>query len=242
MIDLYGDALASSFKAILTMRLIKVAALLAGLIAGVGINDAHAGLYSYGSYGFSGSNVHVSDPSLGIANEYGGAGLITLNGPFSLNAYCVDLADWLLASGTYNFGVDPATDPNLAGTSSITGDSKIADISALIFNGQNSAAVQLAIWETEYGAAASFTPDDSSLQQVADQYLANATTSWTVPSNFDLYELTAADGPANQTLVYLADPPSSVREPGTLALLGGALFLVAFAGRRQHWTAAMAPG
>jgi hypothetical protein len=223
------------------MRLIKVTALLAGLIAGVGITDAHAGLYTYGSYGFSGSNVHFSDASLGIANEYGGAGLITLNGPFVIDAYCVDLSDWLLGSGTYNFGVNPATNPNLTGTSTITGDSKLADISALIFNGQNSAAVQLAIWETEYGAAASFTPDDGSLQQVADQYLTDASTSWTVPSNWDLYELTPANGPANQTLVYLADPPSPVSEPGTLVLFGGAVFLIAIAGQRRPWTAAMAP-
>jgi hypothetical protein len=241
MIDLYEGAITSDFKAIFMKRLIKAAALLAGLIAGVGITEAHAGLYTYGSYGFSGSNVHFSDPSLGIVNEYGGAGLITLNGPFSLNAYCVDLADWLLGSGTYNFGVNPATDPNLAGTSSITDDSKIADISALIFNGQNSAAVQLAIWETEYGAAASFTPDDGSLQSLADQYLTAAATSWTVPSNIDLYELTAV-GPANQTLVYLADPPSPVREPGTLALLGGAIFLIALTGQRRTRAAAMAPG
>jgi hypothetical protein len=224
------------------MRLIKVTALLVGLIAGVGISEAHAGLYTYGSYGFSGSNVHFSAPSLGIANEYGGSGLITLNGPFSINAYCVDLSDWLLGSGTYNFGVNPATDPNLTGTSSITSDSKIADIGALIFNGQNAAAVQLAIWETEYGAAASFTPDDGSLQSLASQYLTDASTSWTVPSNFDLYELTAANGQTNQTLVYLADPPSPVREPGTLALLGGALFMIAFAGQRRPWTAALAPG
>lgn len=223
------------------MRLIKVTALLAGLIAGTGITDAHAGLYSYGSYGFSGSNVHFSDPSLGIANEYGGSGLITLNGPFSIDAYCVDIADWLLGSGTYNFGVNPATNPNLTGTSSITGDSKIADISALIFNGQDPAAVQLAIWETEYGSAASFTPDDGSLQQTADQYLTDASSSWTVPSNFDLYELTAADGQTNQTLVYLMDPPSLVREPGSLILLGGAIFLIAITAQRRPWTAAMAP-
>jgi hypothetical protein len=232
------------------MRLIKITALIAGLIAGAGITEAHAGLYTYGSYSFSGSNVHFSDSSLGITNEYGGAGLITLNGPFPINAYCVDLSDWLLGSGTYNFAVDPATDSNLTGISSITGDSKIADISALIFNGQNSAAVQLAIWETEYGTAANFTPDDGSLQQVASQYLTNASTSWTVPSNWDLYELTAVGGQPNQTLVYLADPPSPVTEPGTFALLGGAIFLLAMTAQRRLgasfraslWATSMAPG
>jgi hypothetical protein len=222
------------------MRLIKVTALLAGLVAGAGITDAHAGTYSYASYGFSGSNVHFSDASLGIDNEYGGSGVITLNGSFTLNAYCVDLSDWLLGSGTYNFGVNPATDANLTGKSSITGDSKIADISALIFNGTNSAAVQLAIWETEYGSAASFTPDDPGLQAQASAYLTDAETIWTVPSNFDLYELTAANGQPNQTLVYLADPPSTVQEPGTLVLLGGAILMTGFFGQRRSW-AAVAP-
>jgi hypothetical protein len=222
------------------MCLIKVTVLIAGLIAGIGITEARAGLYSYDSYGFSGSNVHFSDASLGIGNEYGGAGLITLNGPFPINAYCVDLSDWLLGSGTYNLGVDPATDPNLTRNSSIIGDSKIADISALIFNGQNPAAVQLATWETEYGAAADFTPDDGSLQQIVSQYLVDASSRWTVPSNRDLYELSAA-GPANQTLVYLADPPSPVTEPRTLALLGGAIFLIAITAQRRSWASSMAP-
>ncbi len=220
------------FKANIGMRLIKITALLAVLVAGVVATDAHAGPYTYSSYGFSGSNVHFSDAGLGINNEYGGAGAITLNGPFTITAYCVDLADWLLGSGTYNLAGNPAANPNLAGVSSITGDSKIADITNLVYNGTNSAAVQLAIWETEYGSAASFNPDDSTLQAQASTYLTDAETVWHSPSNIDLFELNAANGQTNQTLVYLADP---VPEPATLALLGAAIFLIGIFRHRHSW-------
>jgi hypothetical protein len=54
------------------IRLIKVTALVAGLIASAGIFDAHEGRYPYGSYVVSGSNAQFSDASFGIAREYGG--------------------------------------------------------------------------------------------------------------------------------------------------------------------------
>jgi len=94
------------------MRLIKVSALLAGIIAGAGITDAHAGLSAYRSSCFSASGGQFSDPSQGIANEcianeYGGAGEIILNGPDPRSVWRVDLSDRLPGSGTYNFGVNP---------------------------------------------------------------------------------------------------------------------------------------
>jgi PEP-CTERM motif len=216
------------------MRPSMIATILAGFFTlGGGISTASAGVYSYGSYNFSGGNVHFSDASLGIDNYYGGAGLITLNGSPVMAAYCVDIGDWLSPSGSYNIGVNPATNPNLIGNSSITGDSKIADIGALIFNGGNAAAVQLAIWETEYGSAASFTPDDGSSQTLADTYLDDAKTIWSVPANFTLFELTPADGQVNQSLVYLFDAPAPVPEPGTFTLLGGGLLLTGLLVRRR---------
>jgi PEP-CTERM motif len=216
------------------MNRILIAPLLAGLaLGGAGVTAAYAGTYSYGSYGLTGSNVTLSDPSLGIFKEYGGAGLITLYGSPVMTGYCIDISAWLAETGTFNLGADPAADPNLAGSSSITGDSKIADIGALISNGSNPAAVQLAIWETEYGSAATFTPDDPTLQSVAAGYLADAQSGWTVPSNFSLFELTPVDGQANQALVYLIDPPATVPEPGTLALVSGAILLTGFALRRR---------
>jgi hypothetical protein len=212
------------------MRLIKTMALLAGLAFGCDIGAANAGTYSYSSYGFSGSNVHFSDPSLGIVNEYGGAGLIILNGSPIMNAWCVDIADWLLQPGTYNVGVDPATDVNLAGVSSITGHGKIADIGALIHNGTNYAAIQLAIWETEYGSSATFSPDDQGLQGIANTYLSYLQSSWTLPADLALYELTPADGQPNQRLVYLAPVP----EPGTLVLLSSGVFLTGMVAKRRR--------
>jgi len=209
------------------VRPILIATILAGFIVGGGISTANAGVYSYDSYDFSGGNVHFTDASLGIANEYAGAGLITLNGSSVIRAYCVDIAHWLLPSGTYNVGIDPATNPNLTG-------SMIAAIGALIYNGDNFGAVQLAIWKIEYGAAASFTPDDTGLLTLADTYLENVKNTWSVPPNLALFELTPVDGQVNQTLVYLADPPASVPEPGTLTLLGGGLLMTGLVARRRR--------
>jgi hypothetical protein len=215
------------------MRISQSLTLIACILAAGTIgSSANAGTLTYNGYGFTGENVHVSDAALGINNEYGGAGLITLNAPVPFQAYCVDIADWLLSAGTYTNGIDPTSDPNLPGTSSITGDSKLADIGALIGNGTDVAAVQLAIWETEYGSAAIFTPDDPGLQAVASLYLANAEDGlWTAPAGSALYLLVGADGRPNQTLIY--DP---VPEPNTVAVLGSAIFLLGCAGRRRRRT------
>jgi hypothetical protein len=215
-------------------RLIKVTAVFASLMATAGIPAANAGAYSYNGYSVDGSNVLVSDASLGIANEYGGSGLIMLNGSPPMTAFCVDISDYLNWSGSFNTGVDPTTDPNLAGISSITGGSKLADIAALIYNGRDPAAVQLAIWETEYGSGATFIPDDPGLQTEVNAYLTDVEILWTMPSNFALYELTAADGQPNQTLIYLADPPNDVPEPGTFALLGGAVLVTGWLAKRRR--------
>lgn len=213
------------------MRLIRLLTVLAGLVACCRlVPAANAGTFTYNSYGFSGENVHISDSLLGVDNEYGGAGLITLDGSSALSAYCVDIADWLLTSGTYNSGVNPAANPNLAGLSSFTGHTKIADIAALIANGTNDAAIQVAIWDTEYGSAVTITPDDSGLQAVANTYLSDLRTIWAAPANFSLDELTPANGQTNQTLVYLARIP----EPASMVALGLALSAVGYLRARRQ--------
>lgn len=213
------------------MRILKVTAILAGLaVFGGHTTSANAGTFTYQSYGFSGENVPITDISLGVNSEYGGAGLITLNGSSTIAAYCVDIADWLLGSGTYNTGVNPAANPNLAGLSSFTGHGKIADIGALIANGGNAAAVQVAIWEAEYGAAVTITPDDQHLQAVATAYLTDLQTLWTVPNSLRLMELTAAGGQTNQTLVYMVPAP----EPGTVAVLGSAMITIGYVRKRRQ--------
>jgi len=227
------------------MRIRVITTIFAGFMAGAGFaGHAHADTFSYNGYSLGGGeNLHVTDAALAIDNEYGGAGLIGLNGSYTIQAYCVDLADWLLSSGSYITNVNPLVNPNLRGTSSITGDSKITDINALIANGGNFAAVQLAIWETEYGAAASFTPDDSGLQAVATGYLTNIENgSWTGLGGQTIAELSPVDGVANQTLVYLTAATnvlgsstslSSVPEPTTLALLGAGVVMIGGVRKRR---------
>jgi hypothetical protein len=213
------------------VRIVKATAILAALVVlGGHTTGARAGTFTYQNYGFSGENVHITDVSLGINNEYGGAGLITLNGSSAITAYCVDIADWLLGSGTYNTGVNPTSNPNLAGLSTYTGHSKIADIGALIANGSNDAAVQVAIWETEYGAAVTITPDDQQLQAVANTYFTDLQTLWIVPYSLSLMELTPAGGQTNQTLVYMARAP----EPASMAILGSAIITLGYVRKRRQ--------
>jgi PEP-CTERM motif len=203
------------------MRLFRPAIVAVCVLGGMGFAAvANAGAYTYNGYGFSGENVHITDTLLGVENEYGGAGLITLDGSSAIMAYCVDIADWLLSAGTYNSGVNP----NLAGLSSFTGHSKLADITALIAHGTNFAAVQVAIWETEYGSNLTITPDDSGLRAVANTYLADLSGLWTVPAGITLLELSPLAGQTNQTLVYV----SVIPEPGSIVLLGSAIAAIGY--------------
>jgi hypothetical protein len=213
------------------MRLIKLTTIAVAIGACGGFaTAADAGTITYSSYGFSGENVHITDTLLGVYNEYGGAGLITLNGASVISGYCVDISDWLLNAGTYHTGVNPSFDPNLSGVSSITGHSKIADIGALMLDGSNAAAVQLAIWETEYGAAVTITPDDAGLQTVAAAYLTNLQSQWTLPADRVVRELTPANGQTNQDLVYLAPVP----EPASVGLLGSAMLALGYIRKRRQ--------
>jgi hypothetical protein len=97
---------------------------------------------------------------------------------------------------------------------------------------------------SEYGAAATFTPDDSGLQAVATTYLADVKdNTWGVPNGY-LTELTAAYGQTNQTLVYMsADPTlrlhtdaalSSVPEPATMAVLSSGMLMLSCVRMRRH--------
>jgi hypothetical protein len=212
------------------VRIVKVTAILVGLVVSAGFAaGAHAGTFTYQSYGFSGENVHITDTALGVNNEYGGAGLITLRGSSAIEAYCVDIADWLLGAGSYNTGINPSSNPNLAGVSAYTGHSKVADIAALIANGTNYAATQVAIWETEYGSAVTITPDDPSLQGVANSYFTDLQTQWSVPGNQRLLELTSVVGQTNQTLAYMVPAP----EPASVAILGSAMIAFGYLQRRR---------
>jgi hypothetical protein len=192
---------------------------------GLTTTAASAGTLNYTSYGVTNAqNVHITDPALGVNNEYGGAGQIVLyNGSTPVfEAWCVDIQDWLSVSGTYTTGSSPSS----------AGLSPPADreIGALIYAYNTnasvnsvynaSAAIQLAIWQIDYGSGLLLNPDNSALTALADQYVADVSPggSWTLPSNWDL-DILYANIPGhqgNQNLAYVTDVP--VAEPGTLML------------------------
>ena len=207
------------------LRNMAVVALMSGTVMGV----AQAGEITYTGYSLLGTNVHITDlPS--VNNEYAGSGLITLTGGIGtpISVFCVDVFDWLAGGGTFNTA-NPATDPNLTGNSFFTGDTKIADIGALIFNGMElianpqggtsaeiATAIQNDIWLTEYGNNVSVTPDDSAVNGLATTYLADLSdAAWTMPSGYALNEITPANGEVNQSQVYLTEVP----EPASVMVL-----------------------
>jgi PEP-CTERM motif len=203
----------------------------AGLLLTSGIaTRAQAGAtFAYTSYSVTGDNVTVIDPTVGI-NEGADAGLITLHGAGSMTmaGYCVDILDRLLGSATYNTAINAATNPNLT-------SGMIRTISALVAHtnstASNDAAIQIAIWETEYGNAIRFSGDVADVT-AANADLLNVTNgTWAAPSNQMLEEVTPYGASANQTLVYLVADP--VPEPMSMALLGSGLFGIGMIRRRR---------
>jgi len=208
--------------------------------------SALAGTLSYDGYSVTDEqNVTIR---LGASpSEYGGAGqigLATAGGTF--NAWCVDVDDWLQWSGTYLAGASPAA----AGLST----AKAAAIAALIANfgigkaadpspnTNASAALQIAIWEVEYGSALTVTPDNSALTPLAATYVADVTGAspkWTTSDTLSL--LYQSDPLDNQNLAYVTantvgDPvpaPSAASEPASAAVLSAGLIALLVAQRRR---------
>ena len=129
------------------------------LFASVGVNSASADV-TYTSYTWIGDNIHILSPHV----VSGGAGQIALhlNNNTTLFAWCLDVYDDLQNKGVYS--VTPNGSINGGNTASTPGH-----IGALMLEGNNliaanqgylswsvadiSAAIQVAIWTAEYGAA-----------------------------------------------------------------------------------------
>ena len=205
--------------------------LLSGLAAISLSATATAGTLTYSGYDTSAiqQNVHLTDAGLGVIGEYGGAGEIILTGTNTpggtFPAWCVDIQDWFQTAGSYASG----TSPSALGLSQTTAN----EIGALIYHFNigtvgndtyTAAAIQMAIWQVEYGPGLAVTPDSGGLTALAKTYATDATNGTRVlPSNWDLELLYAGpQGNGNQNLAYVVDP-APIAEPPTLTLLGAGL-------------------
>jgi hypothetical protein len=156
----------------------------AALVAGG--NVASATTYNYSSYSVTNEQtIQITGPH----NVFGGMGQVVLHGSspnigVNLTVWCLDIYDWLQNSGTYNSGIlslNPggsqfvtlsALQQNEIASLALHGNAHIGDS----FN--TSAAIQLAIWEIEYGNTFTFTGVSSAVQNLAALYISYLSNIW----------------------------------------------------------------
>ena len=157
-------------------------------------------------------------------------------------AWCLDIYDYLNPAGTYQIGT-LTTAGSGNGNPTLT-STQIGEIGALIANGDAlintsynvSAAIQLALWEVEYGKSFEFTGLSSAVILLADTYLTDVENgTWAADYNVSLLS-----GSGNQNLAFLDPTPV----PSTwMLLLTGLAGLGFFVFRRaKNRSAAVAAG
>jgi hypothetical protein len=203
--------------------------LVSALVAGA--SAASAATFDYSSYGLT-SPVAISISSPTTAS--GEAGQIVLTGAglqfgTTLDAWCLDIYDTLLSSGTYN--VTPLTG-STGGSNPVTLSSgQIGAIGALMAYGDAnigtanvSAATQIAIWEVEYPTFAYNPPaPGSAVQTLASALYSDAISGapgFAPDTNVTLLYSCVGDPICNQSLGYVSATPL----PGALILFGSVLF------------------
>jgi hypothetical protein len=209
-----------------------------GILACACATAASAGTLNCTGYGFVGDNIQINTQE----SVYRGAGeirLTTTSG--TADAWCVDVFTYRLGSGAYDVG--PMTG-GLAGVPSGLTSAQIGELGALVVNGDYlvahpggygasdvAAAIQVAIWSVEYGAAFTYNPISSAVAGLTAQYLADATNgAWAPYSGIEALFVPGNQGFAtNQTLKAAGVPESS-----TWAMLLVGFVGLGYAARRRH--------
>ncbi len=207
--------------------------LFAALFATTGLASAET--FTYGGYGVTNEqDIQILQPN----DIYGGAGQIILYGSgrgseYDIPAWCLDVYVYLLGSATYQ--IVPAS------TTDLLNSTQIGEIGALIANGDAllnkpndgyvSAAIQLAIWEVEYGITNfKYSGLNAGVVSDATTFYNDVMTGIWKP-NYNLSLLVPVGNTPNQTLGFVTPLPST----WTLMLGGFAgLGLFAYRGAKNR--------
>jgi hypothetical protein len=209
-----------------------------GLLVNVPIASAES--FTYGSYEVTNpqlisiSQVYAGSPFSPELSGYMGQILLHGSGPNigqSLTAWCLDPITYITLTGTYNvITPSPLTWPG-GPNPPLTQDQR-NQISSLMFNGNlvangdpnASAAIQLAIWQVEYGVSFLFTTS-SDITILAATYIANVDGGIWSSSEHVLHLLAVDGNDGNQALGFAtpSDGPLPTPLPASIILFGSVL-------------------
>ena len=199
------------------MNRFKTTLLAAACLAIAAVAPAHAGQVTYSSYSvLNGQNVTLHNANLWKNDETAGSGQITLNNTNTpggmIATWCIDIAHTLQASGSFKTG------GFLSGDFGAKVNALLTNVVPTLKAGyDNSSALQVAIWQAEYGSDLTVSGPASVMSQ-AKIYLDNVNNgTWKADPRMGVAVL-ARDG-NNQDQAYL----TAVPEPASMAVLAAGL-------------------
>jgi hypothetical protein len=209
-----------------------------------GVNVASAATFQYSSYSLTnGQDISIYSPT----HAFGEAGGITLigsgaNAGQDILAWCLDVYDSLDNSGHYSIG--SLTNAGVGGSNPSLSNTQIGEIGSLIEHGDAiinssynvSAAIQVAIWDIEYGRSFGYNGISSAVTDLANTYVTDVKTGiWDTPD----YNVSLLSESYNQDLAYVTTTP--LPSTWTLMLIGLAgLGFFAYSGTKNRFAAAAA--
>lgn len=199
------------------MNRLKTTLLSAACLAIAAVAQAQASPVTYSGYSvLNNQTVTLNDPSLGVVNESGGSGRITLTGTNTaggiIATWCIDIAHYLQSAGSFSTGTF------LDGAAGDKINALLTHVApTLATSYDSSSALQVAIWKAEYGAGLTVSAP-AGVSSLANSYLSKlADGTWAADPTMRVAIL--AGGGSNQDQAYL----TSVPEPAFMAIMATGL-------------------